>query len=898
MAAKDSIRGMHFVVPSDADYVALANRLGPSIPLKDQLLLSKAKPILWKALRQTRGHVVANTIATENLVRQENSSGNMETVIEIRCGDEVYCEHIENMLKKRAIRKQLKDCKCPLIPPTPKVVFDPTLKGKKKDRPFQGPDPGPSSGVDVNHSHPASPVDTSAMGLASSAINGDGVMISTGKTRVTVSIGGVVLVGESLFGLAAGHTLPPDMSPKDISIQGTQNSQLMSIDTKQYDVESDTDDEHQLEGSDTISFLENAQSEARSNRLLIGQFLESGYRFGMAEDWALIKLSTPFVPVNELVFTSSKGKNSGTIPIDHILREHQFSAMLAEVGNRDGGRLRCVISTADGMVPALVEPGIRTLIMNGATFEVLRVVAGDTISRFFVLCSLSLHLLTDGAEEGTSGSWVIVDGALLGTVIAGHEDTNADGVGIGYAFVLPIEKTFQDIAAFMRDNVRLPTRIDNDIMIIQQRKEQSKWLIPSATLEAPSYHGTGNDLSYELLIAQRQALRRSGGTIPWFSGRYEDEVTETSPFAKDLGALVHVEHRRGTRAKLYEQLTKLRYETIERVMVLGQAFPLSPFFRVPMTSWVHRNKVSRVHGRRGFAALMLLEDCSTTEAGENFLGLFFALRKFSMQRKDILGREKQRAGDDDWLIMVFSALFQAMNIPPASRPSAPQLRLFVDLCMSGFTDFRMNGVLEEEDEWIRKGSPRKFAYESASFTKGSGSDPAFTFNSDDLTDARHMAKLLLSISETAHVCSQDIGITKVAGSLVEDVDPIRTTRGGTALVCSGSPWAEWAGGFAESVLGLTVEWRLYVDGQYSRDSMRKAADQAGHPMLYVFIGTDSVVCEFVPREELPPPPLVSGRSKTVLSRLQKSRFRRYLKSKDERAERWPRRKEDEIFSMV
>ncbi|CAN9211292.1 unnamed protein product [Alternaria alternata] len=259
--------------------------------------------------------------------------------------------------------------------------------------------------------------------------------------------------------------------------------------------------------------------------------------------------------------------------------------MLAEVGNRDGGRLRCVISTADGMVPALVEPGIRTLIMNGATFEVLRVVAGDTIT----------------------------------------------------------------------------------------------------TLEAPSYHGTGNDLSYELLIAQRQALRRSGGTIPWFSGRYEDEVTETSPFAKDLGALVHVEHRRGTRAKLYEQLTKLRYETIERVMVLGQAFPLSPFFRVPMTSWVHRNKVSRVHGRRGFAALMLLEDCSTTEAGENFLGLFFALRKFSMQRKDILGREKQRAGDDDWLIMVFSALFQAMNIPPASRPSAPQLRLFVDLCMSGFT---------------------------------------------------------------------------------------------------------------------------------------------------------------------------------------------------------------------
>jgi hypothetical protein len=684
-------------------------------------------------------------------------------VIEIRCGDKKYCKHIRGMLKKWDTQRQLRNC--PLIPPIPRVVFDPTLEEKKKDGPSQGTDPGLSSGIDVNHSHPASPVDISAMGLASSAINGDDAVLSTGKTRVTVSIGGVILVGESLFGLAVGHTLPPDMAPEGIIIQGARNSQMTPIDTQQYYVEADTDNEHQLEGSDTISCLENTQSETRSKRLLIGQFLRSGYRFGTAEDWALIKLSTPFVPVNELIFPSSNGQEGGKIPIDDILREHEFSAMLAEVGNKDGGRLRCVISTADGMVPALVEPGKRTLIMNGATFEVLRVVAGESISRFFVLCSLSLHLLTNGAERGASGGWVIVNGALLGTVIAGHEDTNANGVGIGYAFVLPIEKTFQSIAALMKDKIRLPTRIDNDIMIIQQRKEQSKWLIPSAAFEASSYDDTGNDLSYELLIAQRQVLRRSLGTIPWVSGQDEDEVTETPPFAKELGALYHVEHRRGTRAKLYEQLTKLRYETIERVMILGQAFPLSPFFRVPMVSWVHRNKVSRVHGRRGFAALMLLEDCSTTEAGENFLGLFFALRRFSMQRKDILGPEKERAGDNGWLVMVLSALFQAMNILPASRPSAPQLRLFVDLCISGFTDFKMDGVLEEEFEWIRKDSLWKFAYRSASFKRESGSDTAFTCITDDLTDARHLAKLLLSISEMAHMCSQDIGISKVVGWL-------------------------------------------------------------------------------------------------------------------------------------
>jgi hypothetical protein len=124
------------------------------------------------------------------------------------------------------------------------------------------------------------------------------------------------------------------------------------------------------------------------------------------------------------------------------------------------------------------------------------------------------------------------------------------------------------------------------------------------------------------------------------------------------------------------------------------------------------------------------------------------------------------------------------------------------------------------------------------------------------------------------------------GGLVKDVDLIRITRGGTALVCGGSPWAEWAGSFAESVLGLTVEWRLFVDGQYSRGSDLQAADQAGRPMLYVFVGTDSFVCELVPRKELPPPPLVSGRLYTVLPRLQKSRFRRHFKMKHARAGGW------------
>jgi hypothetical protein len=142
-----------------------------------------------------------------------------------------------------------------------------------------------------------------------------------------------------------------------------------------------------------------------------------------------------------------------------------------------------------------------------------------------------------------------------------------------------------------------------------------------------------------------------------------------------------------------------------------------------------------------------------------------------------------------------------------------------------------------------------------------------------------MAKLLLSISEMAHVCSQDTGMSKLAGSLVNEIDAIRIAPGRTALVCSGSLWAEWAGSFAESALGIAVEWRLYGDGQYSRDSISLAADQTGHPMLYVFVGAGSVVCELVPRKELPPPTLVSGRLNTVLPRLQKSRFRRHLEIK-------------------
>jgi hypothetical protein len=64
-----AMRQQLFVLHLAADYKALANVLEPITPPNNELLFSKAKPILWEALKQTRGHVVANTIATENLVR-------------------------------------------------------------------------------------------------------------------------------------------------------------------------------------------------------------------------------------------------------------------------------------------------------------------------------------------------------------------------------------------------------------------------------------------------------------------------------------------------------------------------------------------------------------------------------------------------------------------------------------------------------------------------------------------------------------------------------------------------------------------------------------------------------------------------------------------------------------
>ncbi|KAH0429440.1 hypothetical protein CcaCcLH18_08454 [Colletotrichum camelliae] len=501
---------------------------------------------------------------------------------------------------------------------------------------------------------------------------------------------------------------------------------------------------------------------------------------------------------NRLSASSNNTELEGTRNDTFIIDEIMSMQTLTKLGGQER-RLPCLIVTHHGLWPALVEVETSTMVMNGGSFHVLEIAVAQEL------------------PVGCSGSWVILNGKLLGTIIA----VQRAGDEMSQAFALPIESTFSSIKAAMNaTRVELPSNVETRI----------SELVRSSPVSMQSESAM---IELDLLYAMRQSEKSCRdlqfsfrGPFPgtgWVGIRRE-EVLQMRPSFTD--AITDAK----LKTRTYESLTGLKMETIRSLVRIGHIFPAHRVFCIGMREWVAEHKVSHLRGPRAIAVRLILQECLGTEAGENLLGLICTLKiLLQVGEKHTKSRSLRQARDERrtiWIRILFCSLFKILEILSTEIPSETQLHAFMSHCILGFKgvpELRLNEHYHSQllEEIVNSGDrqiepfhlPEVSLYDLPRDEK---------YTHENLFSVDFLARMLLQLSDVAH------------------------SRGEKILICSGYPWAFWARAVAQ-VLGIGVHTRSRSDeGEFGASATSDIS-----PSVFAFTNISSAVSEVMNRDELP-----------------------------------------------
>ncbi|KLU83129.1 hypothetical protein MAPG_02194 [Magnaporthiopsis poae ATCC 64411] len=742
-----------------------------------------------------------------------------------------------------------------------------------------------------------------------------------------MTIGGMILVGGKLYGLATGHGLarisrrPPGAEPgragEPTSVlreRGQQAEESLPEGTPRADedVLSDVMRERasvlrppgrqgrgvdrtfvgqgfvgkgKQSGEPSGSARPGGDSRVRP-RPVRGRIAESMYpsqerpehgRFERSVDWALVELRDDWaetIPPNVIVDLAlgdcnlwprqSRGKIESRDEdalranlVHEILPQAQLISRLLATS-----MVPCAVVTSYAIIPGYILPGAAAVSLDGATF-------------------VSLQVYTDGElGEGDSGSWVIVDRRCCGVVVATF-DAPQPG-----AYMIPIQEVLDSISETISAPVRLPSLLDWRILTLRSRHRGDEWPRDEKLLGP----WRNRYLEMELLLAQQRAAEASSTGSEVDSVRLD--YTTVHAYLTSMSAPRPAKGRFSS--ALLEDLTGVRFETLDHLLLLGGVCPLSPALRVGLKRWIQDNRKYRLENRRSFACSLILERCIHTRAGENLLGLLIVLWKFQRPAAGYqAGQEGRRIV---WLAELLSALFDAMSatIPATVVPSLDQLQCFVHTIVAAFRDkdlrqlYLIQGTNERArsalagaaswslDRYLHRGIwqrvyrtkvPESLALVNGRFQRGtrhsSGQDTATSeagasaAGGDD-EGSRWEIRSVDEVLETAthgtrtvwnHTVASTVRLLLLMHRLVSTPD--RATK---AVVCGGS-FSSLAGFYAGVVLGLEVEVRnpagwspLRIEFPYRTALRSPGGDQWPRTDVFVFTGVADV-CEVIDRRD-------------------------------------------------
>ncbi|KAK6706848.1 hypothetical protein SNK04_007863 [Fusarium graminearum] len=505
---------------------------------------------------------------------------------------------------------------------------------------------------------------------------------------------------------------------------------------------------------------------------------QSSYSFE-GRDWALVEILDDKVPPNSMLNLAKRSSPEWLWPAEEggkevfaqaTVSESDLIAQMAE----ENGKVACLTyASALKPIPGFIVEGRSSILLDGAIFSVLRVYMSSPLN------------------YGDSGSWVMVGNSVCGVIIAGSSTNPTSKIQVFRAYMIPITDIFDSISQTLSTKVTLPTLIDYRINFLQTQRRTASY-----TPNTPHQRY----LDMELLLGQRKQQTQGIRDIAELEvhTRYNN-ASITSSLPLKLGWPYRF---------VLEDLTDLHYETIDRLLPLGEICPLSVMFRPGFRQWARDYRKSRFQNRRSLVCTIIIDRYLQTEAGENLLGLLIVL--WRIEREPLQTRKrttKSRSHRIAWLAQLLSALCSSMKIPKTAIPSTEQLHIFVYCVISAFKDKDLKHLylIEDANYQVEMAKPSSgilspsFPSRHTAFHRAwkaiSGKD-----NEDDLLNVNSALSQGLERPTT-----WDHTIASTAHMLVTLHNLHRGDRS-QVLVYSGLS-AAWVGFYAGLVLGLEIQFR-------------------------------------------------------------------------------------------
>lgn len=259
------------------------------------------------------------------------------------------------------------------------------------------------------------------------------------------------------------------------------------------------------------------------------------------------------------------------------------------------------------------------------------------------------------------------------------------------AYMIPITKVFDSISQTLSAKVTLPTLVDYRIDFLQKQRRATSY---TTATPHPRY------LDMELLLGQKRQQERGHRTIE----KLEVQSMSNDPSMSCLFSLkVGWPYR-----FVLEDMVGLHYETIYRLLPLGEICPLSAVFRPGFRQWARDYRKSRFQNRRSFVCTIIIDRCLQTEAGENLLGLLIFLWRIEREPSQTGKRTgNARSHRIAWLAQLLSVLYGSMKISKTAIPSTEQLHIFIYCVVSAFKDKDLKHLylIQDAAYRVRKATP-------------------------------------------------------------------------------------------------------------------------------------------------------------------------------------------------
>ncbi|MCJ1397732.1 hypothetical protein MMC11_000928 [Xylographa trunciseda] len=443
------------------------------------------------------------------------------------------------------------------------------------------------------------------------------------SSMAMMTLGGIIIVDDKPYGLTVAHPvsmIAPQKSDKPgFEANWESSHDVRNILGEKHDrniFTSYEDFTEQLYGPRTHLFrsLGSISAMAYSNQL-------GSINVPQNSDWMLVSIELDMMVPNLV-----QGKLSSS---PQLIQDIVTQAELSTKENATA-ELPCTVVTAHGAIQARLSHDSSMLEIGGSSFQAKRVGLDHPLGR------------------GDSGSWVLFEGRLCGSIIAGRDHPP-------YAYMVPIEDVFNSIMTSMKaSRVSLPSEIDSRLfeLNLAARKEGSL----DAAIGYP-----------EILLLRAYKQQHSGASRP-----IHDPVLRR----EDLLMFSSAMQGQNLLREVYDHLTGSDLSTLNGLTLLGDLCPLKEEFLSQQRDSILRRtlRVSLNPRLREIRSQIF-----KTRAGENLLALLYFTNWMPIPSQAAL----------------FSELLELLNVPYSLIPSASRIQKLVRHCRSllSYSQLRPDSML-------------------------------------------------------------------------------------------------------------------------------------------------------------------------------------------------------------